>query len=266
MKNWINTSFTTGVDGANIPDFGGAETNDSVQYSVMDKGDGTCLTRVTADTTTMDTITSASTTTVFTDSQAKSALYDHRPQAFPENLDVPDIEVTNTLNTLSIGRILTKDEQTQARLILRWSRDLTHAEQAAILYQHDAISVPEVVTTTTPTQQREIIDSYSINTVPAHIDTATAARCVIQSPSVGTQVLQDQELTAMMKIAKAKGREKADELSQNTRSNTDGGLNDHAKAILQGKQTEHGEFLEYMKGNRSPPWNSTASAHANGRP
>ena len=268
MKNFIDTSFTTVTQNGEtvrVPDLGGHETDSNVHYSVMDRGDGTCLVRVTAPEATMASIEGATATTLVDDTQAGTGIRSLHPQAGHENLDVPDVEVDQELNQFSIGELLDEDEQNTVAIIQTAHREIPREEFRSLLGTHDASNPFELVLNTSALERADIVSQYGLS-IPAHVDTATAARAVVTTPTVGRQVLQDQELTALGKAAKAKGLNRASEITKNTRADNVGELGATSRAQLEGKNAEHQAMLDYVKGNTTvPPWDGDVNPPAKGR-
>lgn len=258
MKHFIDTEFTTITqDGqeTRVPDLNGYEADGDVQYSVMDRGDGTCLTRVTAPAETMDNIVNATETTLLTDEEAEESLGENRERASLENLDQPDVEVDQMLNEHSIDDVLTDADKDVANIVLNWS-SLGRGQQVQILRDYDSDSPQDLVEDVSVNSLAEIVDGYAeIDGIPDYIDTATAARIATQRATSGNQTLQDQELTALDKAAIARECPNCDEIPNSTRGESPESMSGFAKEIVNGGNYSHNEMLEYVKGNTdTAPW------------
>lgn len=268
MKNFIDTEFTTVTqDGqeTRVPDLGGVDGDSDVRYSVMDRGDGTCLVRVGAPEAKMQTIVDASATSVVTDDNAESDLSANRPRATHENLDVPDPEVDALLNEHTHDEVLDSEEKLQIQITLGWSK-LSREDRVEILGQNGYDDPRALVINEDEATMQGIVDSYPFEAFPSHLDTATVARAAVQLPSVGKQTLQDQEVTAMNKAAKAKSRTDCDKLSKNSFTENTGEIGPECKCILEGKNKEHCNMLDYVKGKAGTPWASGNNPPAVGQP
>jgi len=96
MKSWIETDFKTVTEGDETyraPDLAGYETDSDINYSIMDKGDGTCLCRVAGPPAKVREIEQATVPNPRTDDQARNSIQEHRPNSDLENLDVRDPEI-----------------------------------------------------------------------------------------------------------------------------------------------------------------------------
>lgn len=272
MKAYIDTSLTTVTEDGEetqAPDLGGFETDGDVHYSVMDRGDGTCVARVTAFPATMQGIKDASATAVLTDDEAGSALMAHRPDATLENLDQPDVEVDDELDALSPSDVLTTPERRRAELVHNWTRELSRAQREEILVDNPGARGPrDLVHALTADELRALLNDYGIGYIPSHLPTSTVARSVVQLPTAGRRVLQDQEVTALNKAAAAAGRERSSELSSNTHEDNAGEMGATALDLLSGSNAAHEEMLDYVKGRngQGPPWDGDANPPAVGRP
>lgn len=276
MKTFIDTQFTTVTENGaetNVPDLGGEETDNAVQYSVYDRGDGTCLVRVTAPPTQMSNITSASVTTEVTDDDvdADDTVPFSQTGQGPglENLDQPDVEVDEELDQFSLSDVLDAEEFDRAYIIHNWTRGpLEREDRRAILTEYNASDLRNLLYVTTEAERDAIVQEYGIDSLPGNLDTSTVARSVIQNQTVGRQVLQDQEVTALNKAAKVRGRERADEVSKHTRADMEGEMGHKCACMLKGRCTEHQEMLDYVKGRngQGPPWTNDANPPAKGRP
>lgn len=250
-----------------LPDLGGIE--DSNPYTITgDNADGTeVLVAVTGTSTELDTARGATTTTELTDADAETWRADQGLPAAAEHSDVPDVEVNEMLDQFTPTDVLDTAEENAVRLVQNWTQDLSRDERVTVLNNHEARSVREVVTTATDTEITDIISTYNVGTIPSHLDTSTVARSVIQMQTLGFQVLQDQEVTAMNKAAKAKGLDKASELTKNTRSDMSGSMSDRARRLLGGAHADHADMMDYLKENVStPPWDGDVNPPAKGSP
>lgn len=278
MKAFINTDFKTvtqNEEDARVPDLGGFESNQDVQFSVYDReqnGGTGALVRVTAPASIMDDIIGVAVTTVVTDQQ----VIDDEGVPFGngnvglESLDQPDVEVDEELDALNPSDVLDAEEMDRAYLIHNWTRGpLERDDRHTILEEYDVTDLRELLYATTPSERDSIVQEYGLASFPNDaLDTSTIARSVIQNQTVGRQVLQDQELTAMNKVAKAKGQDKADLLPKHTRADNDGELGQSALDILQGKNAAHQKMVDYAKGRngQGPPWTDGESPPGKGSP
>jgi len=99
-KTWVETEITgSGTDEDPLrPDLGGYEDDPEIQYSMMDKGDGTCLARVAGPQTKISNLTAPTRT----DSEARGIIQTHHPNSDLENVDVPDPELDGIAEGLGI--------------------------------------------------------------------------------------------------------------------------------------------------------------------
>lgn len=209
------------------PNFNGEETKEGVSYSVMDKGDGTAVVRVTTETEALHTtITGLANVTVLNDSTAESKIKSLHPAANLENLDQPDKEMDAMMNAHAIQDVLLQEEIDQ---LLESDRN-----------------------------PWETVDDIT--------DTATACRALVQSPTVGRQTLQDQELTLNNLLAKAEGRPNADELPRTTTAPNAGDMGPTEMSILMGENAAQADMREYAKGNKGKPWDGGETPPGNGNP
>lgn len=273
MKELIDTDMTTVVqdnEDVRVPDLGGYETDSDVQYSLYDRGNGTTLTRVTAPAATMSNITGATVTTVVTDDDviADDTVPFGNGIVGLESLDQPDVEVDEELDALNPSDVLDAEEMDRAYLIHNWTKGpLDRSDRQQILAEYGADDIRNLLYTTTQSERDTIVQEYGINSLPGSMDTSTVTRSVIQNQTRGRQVLQDQEVTAINKVAKALGRNRADELSKNTRANNDGELGQTAKKMLDGRNADHKSMLDYIKNrnNQGPPWDGEKNPPAKGK-
>lgn len=275
MKAYINTQFTTDAEGANVPDLGGAETNDDVNYSVYDRtqnGGTGCLVQVTAFPSEMDTIKNASVTTEVTDDDvlADDTVPFGNGNSGLESLDQPDVEVDEEMDKLAVSDVLDADEMNRAYIVHNWTRGpLERSDRRAILSKYGAGDLRELLYVTDAAERETITTNYSLDSLPGNLATSTVARSIIQNQTRGTQVLQDQEVTAMNKAAKALGRNRCEELSEHTREDMDGEMGTIAKGLLDGHCGCHSKMLDYLKGRDGggpPPWANNSNAPAKGNP
>lgn len=258
MKEFIETSFTTVTEDGQetrVPDLGGYETNQNVQYSVMDKGDGTCMCRVTAPETTMEEMRSNSATTTLQETEAEQKLSANRERATLENLDQPDVEVDEILNKHSIDELLTDADKDVANIVLNWS-SLDREDKQEILEEYNSNSPQDLIEDVPDSALTQIVIGYDeFDGIPDHIEPATAARIATQRATVGNQVLQDQELTAIDKAAIAEGLPNADEIPSSSRGESPNEMSDIGKEMVKGSNDMHKEMLEYLKGRKpTAPW------------
>lgn len=161
MKTWVETEVIgTGTDEDPFrPDLGPHDLDPDLRYSMMDRGDGTCLCRVAGPPTKIKDIEQATVPNPQTDDQARTIIKEHHPDSDLENVDVPDPEVDAMLNN------------------------------------------------------------------PAEV------RSDVQAPTVGNQVLQDQEFHAMQVIANHKGID----------------ISPHKQGIETGRKDEHEEAMKKLR-------------------
>jgi len=142
MKTWVETEIVRkavgeGGEEMGLPDLGGYETDSEIRFSMMDRGDGTCLCRVAGPPTKIKDVEQATVPNPQTDDQARAIIQEYHPDSDLENVDVPDPEVDSMLE--------------------------------------------------------------------AEGEDPTQVRSSIQTPTVGNQVLQDQEFHALEVVANHKG-------------------------------------------------------------
>jgi len=92
MKVWISTNLYEAQYGSRrtrIPDLGGYEMNSGLSYSVLDRRDGSCLTRVAGPKQVVDLIVAPR----LTDEEARSLIKLYRPGSELWNVDVADPEI-----------------------------------------------------------------------------------------------------------------------------------------------------------------------------
>jgi len=101
MKSWIETDLYENTsdfyEPTKVPDLGGYETDPDVAKSVMDKGDGTCLSRVAGPRAKVRDIERATAPNPQTDDQAREIIQENHPNSDLENVDVPDLELDSML-------------------------------------------------------------------------------------------------------------------------------------------------------------------------
>jgi len=167
LKSWVETElYENTVDFDTpmiIPNLGGYETDSDVNYSVMDKGDGTCLCRVAGPSAKIKDIEQATIPNPQTDDQARAIIQEHRSDLALENIDVPDPEVDAMLE--------------------------------------------------------------------AEREDPTEVRSDVQTPTVGRQVLQDQEFHAMQVVANHRGVD----------------ISPHEQDIKRGRRDEHEEAMKKLR-------------------
>lgn len=268
MKTLIDTQFTTDADGANVPDLGGYETDGDVHYSVMDRGDGTCVVRVTFPESKYSGITGATATTELDDAAALSEIQAVHPNAILENLDQPDVEVDAMLDEFTVFDLLDDEEMDKAYIIHNWTKGpLTREDRQAVLEEYGARDLRQLLYKMTPSDMDTFTSEHGLDTLPSGLSPAVVARSVIQNQTRGRQVLQDQEVTAMNKAARVKGLNRATELTKNSRSDMSGTASDRLKRLLDGYNADHADMLDYLKGNvTTPPWDGDANPPAKGNP
>lgn len=262
-----------------MPDLGGYETDSDVHYSIYDRGDGTCLTRVTFPASKESGIVDASATTEVTDSDVDSddtVPFSTGGPVGLESLDQPDIEVDQALDTLTVDDVLDTEEKDRAYIIHNWTRGrdenddplLNREDRQRILGNHNASDLADLMYKSDASQRAKIVSDYGLDSLPSHLDTSTVARSVIQNQTRGRQVLQDQEVTAMNKVAKALGRNKSNELTKNTREDMEGEMGQGSKNLLDGRNDEHKKMLDYIKdrNGQGPPWDGDKNPPAKGNP
>ena len=263
MKRFIDTEFTTVTEveqETRVPSLGGYETNDDVQYSVMDRGDGTCLVRVTAPSATMSEIESASETTVMTEQEASESLSSNRERANLENLDQPDIEVDQILNKYTVEDLLTEEDKQVANIVLNWS-SLPRGAKQNILDNYNTNTPQDLIEDVPDSTLASIVDSRpEFDGIPDHIQPATAARIATQRATAGNQVLQDQELTALDKAAVAEGCPSCEEIPSSSRGERQQDMGSLALDVVRGSEEAHDKMLEYVKGNTDvAPWKDSSA-------
>lgn len=261
MKEFINTRSKESKEGGIKADLGGYEDRKDVIYSVYDKeknDDTTAIARVSAPANLMEEITNKSFISVVTDEQV---IDDYRVPfgngiVGLESIDVPDIEIDNVLNSFKPDDILDAEEMDKAYIIQNWTTGiLDENDRSEILLNYNSSNLQELLYKIDEGVLESIVQEYGINSFPKYVDTSIIARSVIQNNTRGVQVLQDQEITAMNKVAKVKNRRRSYELSKNSRENMVGEMGKKCKCILDGKNYEHKEMLQYCMGKKDePPW------------
>jgi len=96
-KTWIETDVFTDSEGTRVPDLAGHEGDPDVVYSMMDRGDGTCLCRVAGPQAKVKDIERATVPNPQTDDQARGNIQKYHPNSNLENVDVPDPELNSML-------------------------------------------------------------------------------------------------------------------------------------------------------------------------
>jgi len=96
-KTWINTDVITDSEGIRVPDLAGFEGDPDVVYSMMDRGDGTCLCRVAGPQAKVKDIEQATVPNPQTDDQARDLIQKDHPNSDLENVDIPDPELDSML-------------------------------------------------------------------------------------------------------------------------------------------------------------------------
>lgn len=270
MKSFIDTRkkrIKTEKGESMLPDLGGYETDSDINYSVMDRGDGTCLVRVTYPASKKEGILKTDAVSKFSDSEAEKDIISNYPAASSENLDVPDIELTHELNNFPVEELLDEEELHRAYIIQNWKRTLSKSQRHKILSQYNAADIKGLFLITDQSDRRSIISQYNIDTIPVDLDTGIIVRSIIQNSTHGRQALQDQELTAINKLGKAKQLKRSDELTKNTRAHMEGKMGDKCKKILEGRNNEHKEMLDYVmeRNNQEAPWVDDINPPAKGK-
>jgi len=100
MKAWIVTDLITISDPYEDyqgPDLGGHESDPGVFYSIMDRGNGTCLCRVAGSPSKVKDIKRATVPNPQTDDQAREIIQEDHPNSDLENVDVSDPELDSML-------------------------------------------------------------------------------------------------------------------------------------------------------------------------
>ena len=258
MKRFIDTEFTTVTEAdqeTRVPSLGGYETDDDVQYSVMDKGDGTCLVRATFPEAKEDEIRNANVPTIVPEYEAEQQLDSNRERATLENLDQPDVEVNEILNKHSIDELLTDADKDVANIVLNWS-SLDREDKQDILEEYNANSPQDLVEDVPDSALTQIVlDHDEFDGIPSHIEPATAARIATQRATVGNQTLQDQELTAMDKAAIAEGCPNCEDIPSSSRGESPDEMSEIGRKVVEGSNDMHDEMLEYLKGRKpTAPW------------
>ncbi len=265
MKTWIDTRLVEHEHEGRLPDLGGHELDRDVRFSVMLRGDGTCLCRATFPASKEEDILATQSVEERTDEEADRILKKHRPEASLENLDQPDVELDKILNGYDVDEVLDEEEKIIVRVLHNWKRGLTSRERREILSDYNQPSVQKLVHEVSTDQLREIIGQYSLGPVPDHLDTATLARSIVQIPTVGRQVLQDQEVTTIFKVARAEKLSEAGSIPKNTNvlsggsgtlrvSDAGESIGKLVEGLLRGENKPHRETLRYVKGEATPPW------------
>ena len=267
MKKFIDTEFTTKVeDGeeSRVPDLGGLEEDQDVRYSVMDRGDGTCLVRVTTYEDKMQKILEDKVTELV-DEEAREEIEKQHPNSGLENLDQPDIEVDEEINKFGADEVLDTEEKLMARIVHNWS-GLSRDQKQNVRRNYDYTDVRDLIHDMGEEELREFIEKYEIGEIPEHLDTSTLARSVVQKPTVGRQVLQDQEMTCMSKLARCKGLNRCDELTKNTQCDNEGELGRETKMCLKGCNENHEKMRRYVvkEEDSEVPWENDSNPPAKG--
>lgn len=277
MKQFIDTQFTTVTEDGEqtrVPDLGGAESNNDVQYSVYDReqdGGTGALARVTAMPQQMQQIEQSSVTTVVTDDDvvADDSVPFGGQNVGLESLDQPDIEVDEELDALAPDDVLDIEEMDRAYIIHNWTRGpLERDDRQNILEQYGASNLRNLLYETGPRERSAIVQEYALDSFPNdNLDTSTIARSVVQNQTKGRQVLQDQELTALNKAATALGREKASTLPKHSRADNSDEMGQSTKDLLDGRNGSHKQMLDYVKGRngRGPPWDGDSDESPPGK-
>lgn len=270
MKSRFTTTMyeTTNSDGEpeRLPDLGGIETEDQHTVSGDDVGGSGVLVAVTGTAAQLDTVRGASATTEVTDAEAETWRAERGLTPSVENSDRRDIEIDQMLNQFAPPDVLDTHEENKVRVIQNFDEDLSTEEQWTVFGRYDVASPEELLYTLDEAALADFVAEWGISTIPSHLDTADVARSVISNQTMGFRTLQDQEVTAMNKVAKAKGLTRASELSNNTRSDMSGSMSDRTKRLLMGNHADHSDMMAYLKGNASPPWGTSETPPAKGSP
>lgn len=270
MKSRFTTTMYDGTDAegntVRKPDLGGIEDTNNYTLTGDNTDSSGVLVAVTGTPTELDTVRGATATTEQTDADAQAWRQNRGLAPGVENSDIPDVEVDDMLNQFAHSDVLSTYEEDKVRVIQNFTQDLTGDERRTVFNRHGVGSVEELLYQLGETEVRDFVTEWGISAIPSHLDTATVARSVIQNQTVGFRRLQDQEMTAINKAAKAKGLERADELTPNTRADMSGQMSDRAKRMLSGHHSDHADMVDYLKGNSTPPWANDANPPAKGSP
>lgn len=145
---------------------------------------------------------------------------------------------------------------------------LTREDRQRILGNNNANGLTDLMYQTDASERAKIVSDYGLDSLPSHLSTSTIARSVIQNQTRGRCVLQDQEVTALNKVARAKGLNKASELTANTRADMKGEMGDRTKRLLDGYNADHKDMCDYAinENDGTPPWDGDVNPPAKGNP
>ncbi|MDY6788498.1 MAG: hypothetical protein SVV03_00900 [Candidatus Nanohaloarchaea archaeon] len=269
MKRFVRTSVTgTGQeDDSRRPDLGGLEDDENVHYSMYDEepDDSVCMARVTAPAEKMKEIERVGEVTVIDDEDARKVLKKHTPHADLENLDQPDVEVDEMINRQDPEQVLSEEKQLRVRIIQEWTQEVPREKRHELLEQANARNVGGLVHRMSEEKLREIVEQHDLTEIgDLHHDTSVIVRSAVALPSRGNQVLQDQEFHAIKKVAEAKQVQRVDYIPDDghvlakaeaeNRDNTPEELKKRVKAIIDGRNAEHQEMVDWMKDRGEPDW------------
>lgn len=275
MKTRFTTSMYLGTDPSTgdqvrVPDLDGQEWD--LHFTVTGdnaSGGANVLVAVTGTQAELNTIRTAATPTEVTDDQAE----DHRAslglRRAIEASDIPDVEVRDEINTLTIDDVLDADEKNIVRITAEARRVVPRDELHDYLAVYDARHRNELAWAMSEQERQDFVDEYGL-TIPGSWEPVNAACALIQNgtQTYGLKVLQDQELTVFNKVAKAKGLSRADELAKNPRADMDGPMGATTEAILEGRHAEHQTMADYVteRGGQGPPWDGDVNPPGVGTP
>lgn len=259
MKKWVKTRFKSvrhGRESVRVPDLNGLEQAEDARYSVCDLGSSKCLAVVSLSSSRFERLHDSDKIAFLSDKQVVADSSNPLTPSTLEKLDQPDIEVDRELDQLEPEKVLKEEELQRVYLIQNW-RYMGESKREDVLDTLGAANLRDAMRSGVE-DIGGVVERYGIDKLPDSVKTSRAVRSVVQRPTCGTKLLQDQELTAMNKIAKAQDRPRSEELPHNTREVSEGVAGETSRRLLLGHLDPHGEMLDYLKKDYegSTPWGS----------
>jgi hypothetical protein len=196
---------------------------------------------------------------VISDETALKYIRSNHPNTELENVDVIDIEIKKEINKYSYNELLTDKEVSMCKILHGW-KPLSDKEKIEILNTHGYHNRRKMINSLSKNKLDSIYNKYNVEPELNKLETYTIVSSVVQVQTLGSKVLQDQDLTVLLKLAKQNKCVKSENLPNNTIEDMSGEYDEISRQILNGETSTFNKMVDYSLGRSdSVPWSDSES-------